>query len=129
MTNRNIVYPKESDIIRLRKGFKLKSDGYLSKGSLLYIIETVPDLYNEYDPEDALAAKAANILFNIATAHPFIDGNKRTAFGTADIFLRLNGYFIKVEALEGQCFIVKVTTGEVVEDSVRKWTRQHLKKL
>ena len=129
MTNSNVIYPNESDIIQLRKGFTLTSDGYLSRGSLLYIIEIVQDLYNEHDALDALAAKAAHILFNIATAHPFIDGNKRTAFGTADIFLRLNGHFLKVDAQEGQSFIVKIATGEVVEDSVRKWTRQRLKKL
>jgi death on curing protein len=129
LTNSNVVYPNESDIIHLRKGFTLTSAGYLSRGSLLYIIETVQDLYNEYDAPDSLAAKAAHILFNIATAHPFIDGNKRTAFGTADIFLRLNGHFLKVDAQEGQNFIVKIATSEVVEDSVRKWTRQRLKKL
>jgi death-on-curing protein len=78
---------------------------------------------------DKLAAKAAYILFRIATAHPFIDGNKRTAFGTADIFLRLNGHFLKVDAREGQSFVVRIATGKVVEGSVRKWTRQRLKKL
>ncbi|MGI0037594.1 MAG: type II toxin-antitoxin system death-on-curing family toxin [Nitrososphaera sp.] len=129
MTNSNVIYPNERDNIQLRKGFTLTSDGYLSRGSLLYIIETVQDLYNECDPSDALAAKAAHILFNIATAHPFIDGNKRTAFGTADIFLRLNGHFIKVDAQEGQSIIVQIATGEIVEDSVRKWTRQRLNKL
>jgi hypothetical protein len=30
------------------------SDGYLSRGSLLYIIETVQDLYNENDLVEAL---------------------------------------------------------------------------
>ncbi|WP_319412655.1 type II toxin-antitoxin system death-on-curing family toxin [uncultured Cohaesibacter sp.] len=36
------------------------------------------------------------IVFNsregIARNHPFIDGNKRTAFQTADLFLAMNGY-------------------------------------
>jgi death-on-curing family protein len=86
----------------------------LSRGSLLYIIEAVQDLYNEYDASDALTAKAAHNLFNIATAHPFIDGNKRTAFGTADIILRLNGHFLKVDVQEGQSFIVKITIKEAV---------------
>jgi death-on-curing protein len=129
LTNGNVIYPNESDIVQLRKGLMLTSSGYLSRGSLLYIIETVQDLCNECEFADALVAKAAYILFNIATTHPFIDGNKRTAFGTADMFLRLNGYFLEVEAQEGQSLIVKIAAGEVVEDSVRKWTRQRLKKL
>lgn len=129
VTDRTFAYPDESDIIQLRKGFNLTSDGYLSKGSLLYILETVQDLYNENGLVDALAAKAAHILFNIVASHPFIDGNKRTAFGTANLFLRLNGHFIKVAPEEGQVFIVKIAAGKVAGDRVREWVRQSLKKL
>ena len=97
---------------------------------MLYILETAQDLSNEEDYEEALAAKAAYILFNIIVAHPFIDGNKRTAFGTADVFLRLNGYFVKIDADDGLGFVVKIAAGDIEEiEKVRKWTRQHLKKL
>jgi death-on-curing protein len=126
--SRSFVYPSEDDIIRLRKGFRLTADGYLSKGSLLYVLQTVPDLSSK-DREEALAAKAAYILFNIITTHPFIDGNKRTAFGAADVFLRLNGYSLRVAAEDGLGFVVKIAAGKVEETEVRKWIRQHLKKL
>jgi death-on-curing protein len=33
------------------------------------------------------AALAESLLFN----HPFVDGNKRTAFAACDVFLRING--------------------------------------
>lgn len=39
-----------------------------------------------------LFEKAAAYLFHIVKNHPFVDGNKRTGFGCANIFLRLNGY-------------------------------------
>ena len=126
--SRSFVYPSEDDIIRLRKGFRLTANGYLSKGSLLYVLETVQDLSSK-DREEALAAKAAYILFNIITTHPFIDGNKRTAFGAADVFLRLNGYSLRVAAEDGLGFVVKISAGKVEETEVRKWIRQHLKKL
>ena len=125
----DFVYPDESDIMQLRKGFKLVSNGYLSRGSLLYILGTAQDLHNEANITESLASKAAYLLFEIAAAHPFIDGNKRTAFGTADIFLRLNGYRIKVDAVEGQELIVNIAIGKVDETVVRKWVRQRLKKL
>lgn len=104
------------------------SDGYRSKGSLLYIIETVQDLFNE-DFEAALIVKAAYTLFNIITVLPFIDGNKRTAFGAADMSLRLNGYSIKIDAEDGRKFVVKVATGKIDETEVRKWARQRSKTL
>jgi death-on-curing protein len=36
--------------------------------------------------------QAAAYLYHLAKNHPFIDGNKRTAFAAMDTFLRLNGY-------------------------------------
>lgn len=125
----NIVYPAEDDVLQLRQGFKLTSHGYLSKGSFLYILDTVRDLYNEESFLDALVAKTAYLLFNIVTSHPFIDGNKRTAYGTADIFMRLNGYLISVAPKVGEEFIVRIAAGEPNEAKVRNWLKQHLKKL
>ena len=42
------------------------------------------------DPDTA--ALAAAYAFGIARNHPFVDGNKRTAFTVMALFLALNGY-------------------------------------
>lgn len=127
--NNDIVYSDEDDILLLRKSFKLVADGYLSKGKMSYILDSVQDIYNKRKDADLLAAKAAFILFQIISSHPFIDGNKRTAYGAADFFLRLNDYCIKVEPEEALEFIVQIATGRFDELTVRKWVKQHLKKL
>ncbi|HEY9883466.1 MAG TPA: type II toxin-antitoxin system death-on-curing family toxin [Thermosynechococcaceae cyanobacterium] len=36
--------------------------------------------------------QAAAYLYHLAMNHPFLDGNKRTAFAVMDALLRLNGY-------------------------------------
>jgi death-on-curing protein len=36
--------------------------------------------------------QAAAYLYHLTMNHPFIDGNKRTAFAVMDTFLRVNGY-------------------------------------
>jgi death on curing protein len=41
-----------------------------------------------------IVAEAAALLESLLVNHPFVDGNKRTAFAVADIFLRLNGHRI-----------------------------------
>lgn len=46
--------------------------------------------------------QAAAYLYHLAMNHPFIDGNKRTAFATMDTFLRLNGYFLNLT--DGQAY-------------------------
>ena len=41
---------------------------------------------------DDIVAEAAALMESLAINHPFLDGNKRVAFATADIFLRINGW-------------------------------------
>ena len=43
---------------------------------------------------DSLIHEAAALLESLVQNHPFIDGNKRTAFAVFDVFLRINGYRI-----------------------------------
>lgn len=44
-----------------------------------------------------IAEEAAALLESLLINHPFIDGNKRTAFAACDIFLRINGTRITAE--------------------------------
>jgi death-on-curing protein len=43
---------------------------------------------------DTIIHEAAALLESLVRNHPFIDGNKRTAFAVVDVFLRINGYAI-----------------------------------
>lgn len=47
-----------------------------------------------------IVAEAAALLESLAVNHPFIDGNKRIAFASADVFLRINGYRIDSAAAD-----------------------------
>ncbi len=49
-------------------------------------------------------AMAAAYLFHIVRNHPFLDGNKRTAFMAAYVFLRLNG--VDLIATDGQASVL-----------------------
>jgi len=43
---------------------------------------------------DDLISEAAALWESMAQNHPFIDGNKRTAFAIMDVFLKMNGILI-----------------------------------
>ena len=43
---------------------------------------------------DGIIEEAAAMMESLAMNHPFVDGNKRTAFFATDSFLRDNGHFI-----------------------------------
>jgi death-on-curing protein len=47
---------------------------------------------------DTIVHEAAALLESLVQNHPFIDGNKRTAFAVVDVFLRINGYIITADS-------------------------------
>ncbi|MEM3092088.1 MAG: type II toxin-antitoxin system death-on-curing family toxin [Candidatus Nitrosocaldaceae archaeon] len=124
-----INYIDEEVINEIRKKLNLPTT-IINKSALSYILSSVKDLYNddENDLKDILSKKAAYILFNMVTLHPFLDGNKRTAFAAANIFLRLNGYHINIQHEEGVRFIISIAKGEYNEIDVRKWIKKYIKR-
>ncbi len=53
-----------------------------------------------------IAEMAAALFESLIMNHPFVDGNKRVAFFATDVFLRLNGWKLSVEAEEAHAFLV-----------------------
>lgn len=57
---------------------------------------------------ESLIEEAAALMESLANNHPFVDGNKRTAFAVTDAFLRLNGYFIDCDSVEAYEFFMRL---------------------
>ncbi|OTN76192.1 doc [Enterococcus sp. 8G7_MSG3316] len=55
-------------------------------------------------------SKAAVLLINLIKKHPFHNANKRTAFLAVYVFLKLNGYFLRMENQEVVEFVVNIAT-------------------
>ena len=67
-------------------------DGIRDRGLLLSAMaQPEMSFAGEFLHED-LFMMAAAYAFHIAENQPFVDGNKRTAFQAADVFLALNGF-------------------------------------
>lgn len=84
-----------------------------------------PQNLAQYGDPDA-AALAAAYAFGIARNHPFIDGNKRTAAVVSETFLMLNGYALGATDAELVVAFVALAAGELSEDELADWFRQHL---
>ncbi len=54
-------------------------------------------------------------LYHIAKNHPFIDGNKQTAFAAMDVFLRINGYILRLTDTQSYNLVL-----QVVQDNLGK---------
>lgn len=76
--------------------------------------------------EDSVQMAAA-LFESLLMNHPFVDGNKRAAFFMTDTFLRLNGYYLKVEAKSVHAFIVGLLEMNRVEFEVlQDWIGRHI---
>jgi len=71
--------------------------------------------------ETDLAALAAAYAFGIARNHPFVDGNKRAAFGAMIVFLGLNKIDLDVPPEDATAIILEVAAGEIDEDGLTRW--------
>ena len=72
------------------------------------------------------AGLAAAYAFGIARNHPFVDGNKRTAAVVSETFLMLNGYALGASDAEVVVAFVALAAGELSEEELADWFRQHL---
>ena len=76
-----------------------------------------------YDGEVDAAALAAAYGFGIARNHPFIDGNKRTAFVCTELFLALNGYQLQAEDANCVSIMLTLAAGDLPEAEFAAWLR------
>lgn len=68
---------------------------------------------------------AASYAIGLAKNHPFVDGNKRTAFLATGLFLHLDGYRLTVSQPDATLTILAVAAGEMNEASFADWLRRH----
>ena len=76
--------------------------------------------------EDDLCALAAAYAYGIARNHPFTDGNKRTAWVLARLFLMLNGQALSFTPRMAIDLVLALAAGELSEDELADWFRRHL---
>lgn len=76
--------------------------------------------------EDDRCALAAAYAFGVAKNHPFIDGNKRTAWVLARLFLALNNVSLSFTPDEAIATVLALAAGELSEEEMTDWFRGHL---
>ena len=81
-----------------------------------------------YDSKATVFELAAAYSFGIAKNHPFIDGNKRTAFMAGVIFLEINGYKFVASEAESTAIFEGLAGSKISESELSMWFEQNSKK-
>ena len=77
-----------------------------------------------------VAEMAAAMFESLLMNHAFLDGNKRVAFFATDVFLRLNGWKLEVEADAAHAFLIGLLErGECDFERLLVWIRDALTRL
>ena len=81
--------------------------------------------YSVQQPETTTLGAAYG--FGIAKNHPFLDGNKRTAYVVCRTFLILNGHDIDATQEEKYTTFLQLAEGSLSEEELAEWLRSHLR--
>jgi death-on-curing protein len=77
--------------------------------------------YGEPDISDLAAAYTSGIIRN----HPFVDGNKRTAFMAAYVFLAINGLRLVATEVDAAQVVTLLAASEIDEATFSAWLRKN----
>ena len=75
--------------------------------------------------ERGICALAVSLGFGLVRNHPFVDGNKRTAFVAVETFLLLNGLALRASDAKAVVAMLGLAAGEIPEHEFADWLRAH----
>ena len=81
-----------------------------------------------YGEDPDAASLAAAYAFGLSRNHPFLDGNKRTAFVVMELFLNLNGWTLDADDAVCISMMLTLAYGKLSEEMFAKWLRGRLEK-
>ena len=68
---------------------------------------------------------AAAYAFGLVKNHPFLDGNKRTAFVATELFLMLNGWRLTAKDTDCVLTMLGLAGSDIDEPRYADWLRRH----
>lgn len=82
-----------------------------------------------FSEKGGVLERCALLLRGIAQDHPFVDGNKRTAFVVIGIMLDRNGFELTEDPREISRFILHVATGDYALEEMILWLHRNARKV
>jgi death on curing protein len=88
-----------------------------------------PQFLVTYKECEDIAELAAAYAYGVIKNHPFLDGNKRTAFVTAELFLALNRFELVATDDDSVMTFLGVASGSLSEKKLIEWYQVNIKPL
>lgn len=104
------------------------SKGIRDIGSLESAINRPFATFENQDLYPTPSDKAAAILESILINHPFVDGNKRTAYVLMRLILIENGFDIIENQEEKYNMVISASNGDIRFEEIKNWIQTRIKK-
>ena len=114
--NKQIVLAIHSQQIAEHGG----SPGVLNPGLLESSLASPLDIYN-YEENSSVFDLAAAYGFSLVKNHAFFDGNKRVAFISMALFLKINGFNLEVPEEEATLLMLNLAESKESQKSLSQW--------
>jgi death on curing protein len=100
--------------------------GVRDAGLLASALARPRNLFAYVEPKPDIASLAASYAVGVIKNHPFVDGNKRTAYVLCRTFLQLNGHDFVATTAEKYLVFLGAADGTVSEEQLAEWLRSKL---
>ena len=98
--------------------------GIIDEGKLESALYRPINIAN-YNPDASLQDLAAALGYGIAINHPFVDGNKRTAFIVMAVFLQINKVELTASEIDVVQIMLGIAKGVTTENDLSTWLKQN----
>jgi len=102
------------------------SEGVRDPGLLDSALARPKNLLAYAGGEPDLPRLAASYAWGLSRNHPFVDGNKRTAYVVCRTFLKLNGLDLAADPEAKYLTFLQLAEGLLSEDELAAWIERHL---
>jgi len=102
------------------------STGIRDEGLMHSALGKPPNLFAYGEP--TLFDLAASYAFGLVKNHPFIDGNKRTGFIVAVLFLEINGCQFFASEVDATVRTLALAAGDMTETAYAQWLKANSKR-
>ena len=86
-----------------------------------------PENIAAYEDPSAFELAAA-YAYGVIRNHPFVDGNKRTAYLSTYVFLGLNRWELDADEAEAAAIMIDLAAGDVSEEEFALWLKANARK-
>ena len=104
------------------------TDGFRDRGLLESALARPSNIY-QYDQSAQIAQLAAAYAGGIIRNHPFVDGNKRTGFMAAYVFLDIDGSTLVADEVSATAMTMSLAASEIDENDYGIWLATNIETL